>query len=54
MELTEIILLGRILGAFYFILSHAKISQGFVKNCLKITPETKEWQKIILKPEIIW
>jgi hypothetical protein len=32
------------------ILSHAKISRGFVKNRLKITSETKEWQKIILKP----
>jgi hypothetical protein len=31
-------------------LSHAKISRGFVKNRLKITSETKEWQKIILKP----
>jgi hypothetical protein len=35
-------------------LSHAKISRGFVKNRLKITSETKEWQKIILKPYIIW
>jgi hypothetical protein len=33
-----------------FYLSHAKISRGFVKNRLKITSETKEWQKIILKP----
>jgi hypothetical protein len=29
----------------YYILSHAKISRGFVKNSLKITSETKEWQK---------
>jgi hypothetical protein len=33
-----------------YISSHAKISQGFMKNRLKITSETKEWQKIILKP----
>jgi hypothetical protein len=32
-------------------LSHDKISRGFVKKRLKITSETKEWQKIILKPK---
>jgi hypothetical protein len=35
-------------------ISHAKISRGFVKHRLTITSATKEWQKIILKPEIIW
>jgi hypothetical protein len=33
------------------LLSHAKISRGFVKNRLKITSETKEWQTITLKPD---
>jgi hypothetical protein len=41
------------LGGFMY-LSHAKISQGFVKYRLKITSETKEWQKITLKLWIIW
>jgi hypothetical protein len=43
------------MGNFYFILSeriflsHAKISQGFVKNRLNITSKKKEWPKITLK-----
>jgi hypothetical protein len=45
---SGIALLKRSMGSP--LLSHVKISRGFVKNRLKITSETKEWEKIILKP----
>jgi hypothetical protein len=49
-EAKYIEIIGKYENSGSYFLLHAKISRGFVKNHLKITSETKEWQKIILKP----
>jgi WD40 repeat protein len=48
-HIKEIYLYKIFIGFLYRICIY-RISRDFVKNRLKITSETKEWQKIILKP----